>query len=59
LIWATYFSLRTLLRTKKGDTAYKAMRQTFGGSLLLGLEILSKPVMTGSPHSHRWTQRSA
>lgn len=40
LIWATYFSLRTLVRTKKGDTAYKAMRQTFGGSLLLGLEIL-------------------
>ncbi len=40
LIWATYFSLRTLIRTKKGDTAYKAMRQTFGGALLLGLEIL-------------------
>ena len=40
LIWAAYFSLRTLIRTKKGDTAYKAMRQTFGGALLLGLEIL-------------------
>jgi uncharacterized membrane protein len=40
LIWATYFSLRTLIRTKKGDAAYKAMRQTFGGALLLGLEIL-------------------
>jgi uncharacterized membrane protein len=40
LIWAAYFSLRTLVRTKKGDTAYKAMRQTFGGALLLGLEIL-------------------
>jgi uncharacterized membrane protein len=40
LIWATYFSLRTLARTKKGAIAYKAMRQTFGGALLLGLEIL-------------------
>jgi len=40
LIWATYFSLRTLARTKKGATAYQAMRQTFGGALLLGLEIL-------------------
>lgn len=40
LLWAAYFSLRTLIRTKKGDTAYKAMRQTFGGALLLGLEIL-------------------
>jgi uncharacterized membrane protein len=40
LLWAAYFSFRTLIRTKKGDTAYKAMRQTFGGALLLGLEIL-------------------
>ncbi len=40
LIWAAYFSIRTLIRTKKGDVAYKAMRQTFGGALLLGLEIL-------------------
>lgn len=40
LIWAAYFSLRTLARTKKGEAAYKAMRQTFGGALLLGLEIL-------------------
>jgi uncharacterized membrane protein len=40
LLWATYFSLRTLARTKRGDVAYQAMRQTFGGSLLLGLEIL-------------------
>jgi uncharacterized membrane protein len=40
LIWSTYFSVRTYIRTKKGDTAYKAMRQTFGGALLLGLEIL-------------------
>lgn len=40
LIWAANFSLRTLARTKKGEAAYKAMRQTFGGALLLGLEIL-------------------
>ena len=40
LLWSTYFSVRTYIRTKKGDTAYKAMRQTFGGALLLGLEIL-------------------
>ncbi|MFY9208782.1 MAG: DUF1622 domain-containing protein [Candidatus Nanopelagicales bacterium] len=40
LIWSTYFSVRTYIRTKKGDVAYKAMRQTFGGALLLGLEIL-------------------
>ena len=40
LIWAAYFSIRTLIRTKKGEVAYKAMRQSFGGALLLGLEIL-------------------
>ena len=40
LVWAAYFSIKTLVRTKKGDTAFKAMRQTFGGALLLGLEIL-------------------
>ena len=45
LIWAAYFSIRTLIRTKKGEVAYKAMRQSFGGALLLGLEILVAGVL--------------
>ena len=40
LIFAGATSLRTWARTRSGTTAYKLMRQTFGGVLLLSLEIL-------------------
>ena len=40
LIFAGVTSLRTWARTRSGTTAYKLMRQTFGGVLLLSLEIL-------------------
>ncbi len=40
LIFAGITSLRTWARTRNGTTAYKLMRQTFGGVLLLSLEIL-------------------
>lgn len=40
LIFSSVLSLRTYLRTRSGASAYKAMRQTFGGTILLGLEIL-------------------
>ena len=40
LIFAGITSLRAWARTRNGTTAYKLMRQTFGGVLLLSLEIL-------------------
>jgi uncharacterized membrane protein len=40
LIFSVWLSLRTYMRTKSGTSAYKIMRQSFGGALLLGLEIL-------------------
>ncbi len=40
LLWSAWLSLRTYLRTKDGTSAYKIMRQSFGGAILLGLEIL-------------------
>lgn len=40
LIFAGITSLRTWARTRSGTAAYKLMRQTFGGVLLLSLEIL-------------------
>ncbi len=40
LLWSAWLSLRTYLRTKDGTSAYKIMRQSFGGATLLGLEIL-------------------
>lgn len=40
LIWAGTFSARTWVRTRSGNSAYRAMRQGFGGAILLGLEIL-------------------
>jgi uncharacterized membrane protein len=40
LIFSVWLSLRTYLRTKSGTSAYKIMRQSFGGAILLGLEIL-------------------
>jgi uncharacterized membrane protein len=40
LVWATAISLRVYFRTKSGRNAYNIMRQSFGGAILLGLEIL-------------------
>lgn len=40
LLWSAFISIRMLLRTRAGTQAYSLMRQAFGGSILLGLEIL-------------------
>lgn len=40
LIFAFGLSLGTFLRTKDGSGSYRILRQTFGGVILLGLEIL-------------------
>jgi uncharacterized membrane protein len=40
LIFSVWLSLLTYMRTKSGTSAYKIMRQSFGGAILLGLEIL-------------------
>lgn len=40
LLFAFGFALRTWMRTRDGGVTYRAMRQTFGASILLGLEIL-------------------
>lgn len=40
LLFAAVVSLRLWARSRSGDSAYKLMRQTFGGVVLLSLEIL-------------------
>jgi uncharacterized membrane protein len=40
VIWSFILAVITLRRTAKGSLAYTALRQAFGGTLLLGLEIL-------------------
>ena len=40
LFFAAFVSLRLWARSRSGSKAYKLMRQTFGGVLLLSLEIL-------------------
>ncbi|MDI1290280.1 MAG: DUF1622 domain-containing protein [bacterium] len=40
LVLAFVLSLRTYLRTRNGAGSYRILRQTFGGVILLGLEIL-------------------
>ena len=40
LFFAGFVSLRLWVRSRSGSAAYKLMRQTFGGVLLLSLEIL-------------------
>lgn len=40
LFFAGFVSLRLWARSRSGSDAYKLMRQTFGGVLLLSLEIL-------------------
>ncbi len=40
LFFAAFVSLRLWVRSRSGQSAYKLMRQTFGGVVLLSLEIL-------------------
>ena len=40
LFFAAFVSLRLWARSRSGSKAYRLMRQTFGGVLLLSLEIL-------------------
>jgi uncharacterized membrane protein len=40
LLWSLWMSLRDYRRRKDGGLAYRVMRQSFGGAILLGLEIL-------------------
>ena len=40
LVLAFVFAARTYRRTKDGSASYRALRQTFGAVILLGLEIL-------------------
>ena len=40
VFWSFTQAGRTLRRTGNGRTAYTALRQAFGGALLLGLEVL-------------------
>ena len=40
LVWSLWISLRDYWRRKDGGLAYRVMRQSFGGAILLGLEIL-------------------
>lgn len=40
LFWSLGLSIRAYQRTHQGIVAYKTMRQSFGGAILLGLEIL-------------------
>jgi len=40
LVWSAALSLRAWKLTHEGAAAYKAMRQSFGGAILLSLEIL-------------------
>jgi uncharacterized membrane protein len=40
LVWSAALAWRAYKRTNTGSVAYKTMRQSFGGAILLGLEIL-------------------
>ncbi len=40
LLWSVWISVRDYLRRKDGGLAYRVMRQSFGGAILLGLEFL-------------------
>lgn len=40
LLLAVVLALRVLLVTRDGRRAYRTFRETFGGSILLGLEVL-------------------
>jgi len=40
LLWSVVLTIRAYRATHDGKSAYKTMRQSFGGAILLGLEIL-------------------
>jgi len=40
LLWSVVLTIRAYRATDDGKSAYKTMRQSFGGAILLGLEIL-------------------
>jgi uncharacterized membrane protein len=40
LVWALGLAVRVLRRSGDGEKAYRVLRQSFGGVILLGLEIL-------------------
>lgn len=40
LLWSLALTIRTYRLNHDGKSAYKTMRQSFGGAILLGLEIL-------------------
>jgi uncharacterized membrane protein len=40
LMWAAVLSWRSYRKSRSGSTAYRTMREAFGGAILLGLEIL-------------------
>ena len=40
LLWSAALSAAAYRRSRKGAVAYRTMRQSFGGAILLGLEIL-------------------
>ena len=40
LAWSVGLTFRVYAKTKDGKLAYRTMRQSFGGAILLGLEIL-------------------
>ncbi len=40
LLWSVWISVRDYRRRRDGGLAYRVMRQSFGGAILLGLEIL-------------------
>jgi len=40
VVWSLVLAVMAWRRTRSGDRAYNVLRQAFGGTLLLGLEIL-------------------
>ena len=40
LVFSLVFAARRYMKTRDGAASYRALRQTFGGVILLGLEIL-------------------
>jgi uncharacterized membrane protein len=40
LVWAAALAWRVYRRTGSGQTAYRTLREAFGGAILLGLEVL-------------------
>ena len=40
VVLSSYLAIRTLSRSRDGHKAYLVLRQSFGGAILLGLEVL-------------------